>query len=102
MAHGGEFETSLMLFLYSEIVAGKDERDGIPLSDPYHLRKKDLFVSGPLSIYRPFGAYSETGAIGNPELGDAEKGEQLFDHLGDRLAELLRDVYRKVQTGANQ
>jgi creatinine amidohydrolase len=98
MAHGGEFETSIMLHFFPDLVAEDDQRKGTPLDDPYEQRTKDLFVGGPLSIYRPFKAYSDTGAIGSPELATAEKGEELFDHLSIQLGDLLCDISEEVSS----
>jgi len=92
MAHGGEFETSLMMYLYHELVR-RDEIEGTPLEEPYDLARQDLVVGGPLSIYREFQAYSETGAIGSPELASTEKGRELFDRLGVELATLLTAIH---------
>jgi creatinine amidohydrolase len=94
MAHGGEFETSLLLHLYPDLV-GEDRAGSMP-EEPYDDAPVDLFGGGPLSVYRPFGDYSESGAIGAPELASAEKGAKLYDGTADELAELLRDVHRHV------
>ena len=94
MAHGGEFETALMLHLYPDLVK-EDRMEGTPLDEPYDQGLVDLVEFGPLSVYRPFDEYSESGAIGEPELGSAEKGAEIFDRLGDELAALFRDVYER-------
>lgn len=93
MAHGGEFETSLMLYLDPESVG--ENRPAEYLEKPYDLGGTDLIEGGPLAIYRPFEAYSRSGAIGDPSLASAEKGEILFDGLTDALAALVRDVYEQ-------
>lgn len=92
MAHGGELETSLLLHLNPALV--DDDRDGSMPTDPYDEAPVDLFGAGPLSVYRPFDAYSESGAIGAPELASAEKGARLYDGIADELADLLRDVHQ--------
>jgi creatinine amidohydrolase len=94
MAHGGEFETSLLLHLYPDLVG--ENRDGSMPEEPYDESPVDLFDSGPLSVYRPFSTYSESGAIGAPELASAEKGAQLYERIADELADLLRDVHRNT------
>lgn len=96
MAHGGEFETSLLLHLHPNLVA--ETREGSMPEEPYDEAAVDLFGAGPLSAYRPFDAYSESGAIGAPELASAEKGAQLYDRIADELADLLRDVHRNTAT----
>lgn len=94
MGHGGEFETSLMLHLYPDMVR-VDEAEGTYLDDAYDLRRKDLFKGGPLSVYRPFTAYSDSGAIGDPDLASAEKGREFCDRLKDELADLLHAIYEE-------
>ncbi|RQH02629.1 creatininase family protein [Natrarchaeobius oligotrophus] len=94
MGHGGEFETSLMLYLYEQLVR-RDELNGTYLDEPYDLGDEDLLVGGPLAVYRDFDEYSETGAIGDPGLATAEKGEQIYELLGDELERFLRSVHRR-------
>ena len=93
MAHGGEFETSLMLFLDPESVG--ETRPADYLDEPYDLGPRDLLDGGPLAVYRSFESYAESGAIGDPSLASAEKGEALFDGLTDALALLLRNVHEQ-------
>ncbi|QLG61051.1 creatininase family protein [Halorarum salinum] len=94
MGHGGEFETSLMLHLREDLVR-ENELTGTAMDEPYEEGIKDMFEGGPLAVYRGFEEYSTTGAIGSPEHASAEKGEQLYDRLGDELESLLRDVYER-------
>ncbi|WP_233752316.1 creatininase family protein [Halorussus halophilus] len=96
MAHGGEFETSLMLHLHADLVR-MDNADAEYLDEPYERGTKDLLVGGTLSTYRPFEEYSESGAIGDPSLASAEKGAELFDRLGDELADVLRAISEQSQ-----
>ncbi|SDR04713.1 creatininase family protein [Natronobacterium texcoconense] len=93
MAHGGEFETSLLLHLYPDLV--REDGDATPLEEPYDLGDADLLAPGPLSVYRSFEEYSESGAIGEPELASAEKGRELFERLGDELETLLREIHER-------
>lgn len=94
MGHGGEFETSLMLHFRPELVR-EDRLDGEPLDEPYEQGLKDLFAGGPLGVYRPFEAYSESGAIGNPELASAAKGAELAAGLTASMASLLREIHER-------
>lgn len=96
MAHGGEFETSLMLHFRPDLVK-EDRTEATYMDDPYDLRRKDLFEGGPLSVYRSFAAYSDSGAIGDPALGTAEKGVALLDHLAEELAILLLAIHEQNQ-----
>lgn len=94
MSHGGEFETSLLLHLRPELV--DMERAEAPyLDEPYDRGFTDLMEGSSLSVYRTFEAYTDTGAIGDPGLADAEKGAEIFDRLGEELADLLREIHER-------
>lgn len=93
MAHGGEFETSLMLHCHPELV--REGGDATYLDDPYDHTNEDLLVGGLLSVYRPFDEYSDSGAIGDPDLASAAKGERFFDGVVDELTDLLADVHER-------
>ena len=92
MAHGGEFETSLMLHLRPDVVR-LNQAEATYLDDPYDLRRQDLFKGGPLSVYRPFREYSDSGAIGDPELATAEKGKEFYDRIGDEMSVLIEAMH---------
>ncbi len=94
MAHGGEFETSLMMYLYPKLV-DTDNMAATYWNEHYEQSGDDLVVSGPVSVYRPFEQYSETGAIGAPEVANADTGEQLFDGVTETLGNLLVEVHQK-------
>lgn len=94
MSHGGEFETSLMLHLREELVH-TDRIDATYLDEPYDLGTKDLVEGGPLAVYRGFEEYSASGAIGDPALASAEKGERIYELLGDELESLLREIHER-------
>lgn len=94
MAHGGEFETSLMLHFHPDLVK-TDRLEGEYLDEPYVDGHDDMFASGPLAVYREFEAYSSSGAIGDPTLATAEKGRQLADRLAEKLASILRSIHER-------
>lgn len=88
MGHAGEFETSLMLHLRPELVK-EEEMEGTNMDEPYPQSTEDLVAGGPLSVYRDFTEYSESGAIGDPTVATAEKGEKIFELLGDEMETIL-------------
>jgi creatinine amidohydrolase len=92
MAHAGEFETSLMLHLCPDLVR-EDEMEATMLEEPYEDSLSDMYEGGPISVYREFESFSETGAIGAPELATAEKGAELYDRLCDRIADVVREIH---------
>jgi creatinine amidohydrolase len=94
MAHGGEFETSLMLYLRPELVR-EDELEGTYMDEPYEHGGADLLEGGPLSVYRTFDEYTESGAIGDPALASAEKGAEIYERLGDELEGILTEIHEQ-------
>jgi creatinine amidohydrolase len=94
MAHAGEFETSLMLALRPELV-DTDAMEAEYMDEPYELGDQDLHESGPLSVYRTFDEYTESGAIGDPHLATAEKGERIYELLGDEIETLLEAIHAR-------
>lgn len=94
MAHGGEFETSLMLFLHPELV-DRDRVEATAFEDCFAQRGQDLFDDGPLSVYRPFEAYSDSGAIGDPSLATEGKGETIYQLLGEELGDVLTAIHQE-------
>ena len=91
MAHGGEFETALMLALCPDLVG--DDRPAELWDEPYEWGGRDLLEGGPLSVYRGFDEYTESGAIGAPDLASAAKGERFYEVLTAELAALLTAVH---------
>jgi creatinine amidohydrolase/Fe(II)-dependent formamide hydrolase-like protein len=48
--------------------------------------------AGPATVVEWTSTYTETGAVGAPELATAEKGRRVFDHAVERLIGLVRWV----------
>lgn len=94
IGHAGELKTSLMLYLRPDLV-DEAEAEGVNQNEvePYDLMFSDLMESAPLLVDRSFKEYTESGAIGAPEVADREKGGVIFELLGDEMEVLLRDVY---------
>lgn len=92
ISHAGEMETSMMLHLRPDLVR-EDRVEATPNEKPYEGESEDLMDSGYLSAGRPFSAYTESGALGRPELATAEKGEAFFEGFRDGFADLLREVH---------
>jgi creatinine amidohydrolase len=75
-AHAGEFETSLLLHLRSDLV-DEDAMEGTYVDEPYERDRRDLLEGGPLSVYRTFDEYFASGAVGDPHLATAEERANL-------------------------
>jgi creatinine amidohydrolase len=92
MAHGGEFETSLMSYLREDLVGEIDEDSATMWDEHYERAGQDLLDSGSLAVYRPFETYSESGAIGAPLMASAEKGERIYENITTELAAIFTAV----------
>ena len=75
--HGGEADTSLMLYLAPELVRMEWARDFIP-SDPKRYRRGKMRV--------PKGS---AGAVGRPTLATAAKGKALYERLRERIGDRI-------------
>jgi len=93
MAHGGEYETSLMLHLRPDLVDDADDPDATMWDEHYELGGSDLLESGPISVYRTFDEYSASGAIGAPGLANEEKGARIYDIVTSELAAVFTAIH---------
>jgi len=92
MFHGGELETSLMLHLHPDLV--REEAVAATLADPpYEESADDLAGAGSVSAFRSFTYFSDSGAVGAPELASREKGERLYDAFVGDIAAVLTEVH---------
>ena len=92
--HGGDIETSLMLAALPETVRTEKSPNATPVT---------VAMAGEfkwLGAYRPAGFawmtqdINETGAIGDPTLASAPKGEAALAHGAQAFVELLSEVDR--------
>lgn len=90
--HGGEFETSLLLHIDAELVR-EEKIDGTIRDEAYDQAAQDLFKPGNLTVYRSIDEFTESGAIGSPELASEEKGAEIYDRLCEELQLLFRDIH---------
>jgi creatinine amidohydrolase len=86
-AHAGELETSLYLYLAEEDVRKEKIRSGkISFNDdesPFNY--VDLFGQGPATVVSWTSSYSETGVLGEAELGTVEKGKRAYEEAVKQL-----------------
>lgn len=74
-AHGGEFDTSLLLYLAPDLVRMDQARDFVPPPGGRHVRGP----SAPLPALSP-------GSLGRPTLATPDKGERLYKMIRERVA----------------
>lgn len=88
MGHAGEFETSLMLYLYPELVI-KEKISMNEIIEGNEWHNPDMFSKNQIYIYKPFIKYSFEGYIGQSHYGSKEKGEVIYDKIINKLSKLI-------------
>lgn len=98
-AHAGELETSVYMYLRPDDVRTDRIRSGtISFNEENSkFRYVDLFAAGPMQVTSWTASYSETGVLGEAELGTAQKGKEAFDEAVARLCEFIEE-WDKVPT----
>jgi creatinine amidohydrolase len=92
MGHAGEFETSLMLHFYPELVdSSRIDVRPVAKGDSWH--HPDMFAKNKIFRYIPFNTYSELGNIGQAYLASREEGAQLAKYITLELAKLMEYQY---------
>lgn len=94
IVHGGELETSMLQHLRPDLVRD-DEIEGTHLDGPYDMVPTDLLEGAPVAMYEDIERYSESGAVGDPELATPEKGERAYEQYCDEMADLYRKIHRE-------
>lgn len=84
--HGGEYETSLMLYLAEELVQ-KDRVTGVDV-----LKIKSEFYPGKVFISTWGRQKSKTGIFGDPTVATKETGKKIFEVIVDTYASFLIDM----------
>lgn len=80
--HACEYETSLMMHLYNELVRKDKIEDCVPEIPRDYLN------------YTTIPKASKNGVWGKPSLANANKGERIFDILVESCIEYIKDVNR--------
>lgn len=90
--HGGEAETSIMLAIAPELVDMEAAKDFPNFAAKMAEEYKTLRAEGPAAIGWQSQDLNKEGVMGNAAAADAERGENLLDHLSTRVAEALNDM----------
>lgn len=96
IVHAGEFETSLMMYLHPDLVR-EDRVESTMRNADYELQGSDLLDPGMLSNYGDIEDESESGALGAAEYATVEKGEEIFERLGDEMEAFLAEVHENAR-----
>ncbi|MBC7109111.1 MAG: creatininase family protein [Methanomassiliicoccales archaeon] len=92
MGHACEFETSLALYLFPELVKLTRAVTSLEPGDRYF--SPDLFATNIIHYYVDYLKLSSSGVIGDPLTASEEEGRQVFVLLIEKLCELIEDYGR--------
>ncbi len=96
--HGGEFETSLLLYLGARVQMDKAHSDDV---FTYHSSNfpGDGFAGSKAAFWSTWGIQrSETGIYGDPTVASAEFGEKIFTTAVANLCDFLREFHSTEAT----
>lgn len=90
--HACELETSLMLSVRPGLVDQAEARNAtwLPGSD---FLSGDLAIGAPVTVAWSFAELSQEGALGDPTLANAERGEALLAAIVDRVAAFIQEFH---------
>jgi creatinine amidohydrolase len=91
--HGGEIETSLMLYLRPDLVRMDKARDFRSSQLDYIKEFKHLRAHGAVQFGWKAQDLNPAGAVGNATIASAEKGKTIIDHQARAFVELCGDVH---------
>lgn len=80
--HASEIGTSIMLFLQPDLVVRDRIKDQTPTESVSY---------ADITQYKGMHARSDSGVVGNPELGTTEKGDEMVKRGVDRIVAFVRD-----------
>ena len=94
--HGGEYETSLMLYLKPELVHMEFATDEDIMKYHSKFYPGDNFISGMKIFWSTWGIQeSKTGIYGDPTVAKRETGELIIKDIIKNYIEFLTEFYRK-------
>lgn len=82
--HAAEIGTSIMLYLYPDLVVEDRVVDQTPRSRPPY---------GDIIQYKGMHAQTATGVVGNPEAASADKGAQIVQRGVERIIAFVREEF---------
>jgi len=89
-SHAGEMETSLMLYLYPELVNEQAISKEIPPSDSNFIWR-DLIKPAPVLFMDWWSRQTKTGLLGDATVASTEKGEQLFEASVSKVSAFVKE-----------
>ncbi len=90
--HGGEVETSLMLYFRPDLVRMEKAKNFVSRAEEMRANSKFLTPLPPHSLAWIAHDLNPNGVVGDASKGTAEKGELICKHQVEGFIELLRDL----------
>lgn len=87
--HAGEMETSLMMYLFPNLVLPLNNAGNGHAKDSVFSARKEGWMWAP----RPWTKVTEDTGIGNPSQSTIEKGHQYFEEATDKIAAFLQQLH---------
>jgi creatinine amidohydrolase len=94
MAHGCELETSVLLYLRSDLVQMQHAEPDFPPSRSEFFYW-DLQSPSPVFFQEFFSRYSRTGTSGDPTKATQEKGRRFVEAVVENMVRLIRELRAK-------
>ena len=94
ICHGGEAETSAMLYLRGEMVRFEKAKKEIGFQKSRYIHW-DLLDKPPVTFMEWWSRFSKSGVVGDPTLATREKGEKLVETAANELAEFIKEFRRR-------
>jgi creatinine amidohydrolase len=91
--HGGAVETAMMLYLHPEHVLEDSVKDAPSFGLELERTMRRLGPEGQASFAWMAGDLHPTGVTGDARLATARMGEQLVNHYGTALADVIQDAH---------
>ena len=88
LSHACEYETSMMLSIQGELVSKERVTASPPLVDTLYYHSEH---GGRVNVAKRLTTSAPTGAMGNPEVATAEKGESLLNAIAGEVVEFIRN-----------
>ena len=87
--HADEMETSLMMYLYPELVNANKKEWGLGIEKKHKVK---AFSEGWIWAERKWPEISEDTGVGNPKLSSHKKGERFYRDLTSKLGQLFIEL----------
>lgn len=95
MGHAGELETSVMQYLYPDLVG--NEWGDYKLARGNAWYHPDMFAANRITTYMNFQDISPYGNVGTCEYASREKGKLLFDYVTKKISKFLDGYFDKTE-----